>query len=97
MDENETDLVNKRVNPELMKRTRELQTRLLEAEKAIKQQEEDPTRQSRTAQQFNRQAPPSMEKFLQEKVKQVELIRTVPPNYTPFYKKQTDNYFRKIK
>lgn len=97
MDENETDLVNKRVNPELMKRSREIQTRLLEAEKAIKQQEEDPTRQSRTAQQFNRQAPPSMEKFLQEKVKQVELIRTVPPNYTPFYKKQTDNYFRKIK
>jgi hypothetical protein len=97
MDENETDLVNKRVNPELMKRSKELQTRLLEAEKAIKQQEEDPTRQSRTAQQFNRQAPPSMEKFLQEKVKQVELIRTVPPNYTPFYKKQTDTYFRKIK
>jgi hypothetical protein len=97
MDENETDLVNKRINPELMKRSKEIQTRLLEAEKAIKQQEEDPTRQSRTAQQFNRQAPPSMEKFLQEKVKQVELIRTVPPNYTPFYKKQTDNYFRKIK
>lgn len=97
MDENETDLVNKRINPELMKRSKEIQTRLLDAEKAIKQQEEDPTRQSRTAQQLNRQAPPSMEKFLQEKVKQVELIRTVPPNYTPFYKKQTDNYFRKIK
>ncbi|WP_337043320.1 DUF4175 family protein [Emticicia sp. 17c] len=97
MDENETDLVNKRINPETMKRSKELQIRLLEAEKAVKQQEEDPTRQSRTAQQFNRPAPPSMEKFLQEKVKQVELIRTVPPNYTPFYKKQTDNYFRKIK
>lgn len=97
MDDNETDLVNKRINPELMRRSKEIQTRLLEADKAIKQQEEDPTRQSRTAQQFNRQAPPSMEKFLQEKVKQVELIRTVPPNYTPFYKKQTDNYFRKIK
>jgi hypothetical protein len=97
MDENETDLVNKRINPELLKRSKELQTRLLEAEKAVQQQEEDPTRQSKAAQQYNRQAPPSMEKFLQEKQKQVELIRTVPPNYTPFYKKQTDNYFRKIK
>ncbi|AFK03072.1 hypothetical protein Emtol_1932 [Emticicia oligotrophica DSM 17448] len=97
MDENETDLVNKRVNPDLIKRSRDIQTRLLEAEKAIQQQEEDPTRQSKTAQQFNRQSPPSMEKFMQEKQKQVELIRTVPPNYTPFYKKQTDNYFRKIK
>jgi hypothetical protein len=97
MDDNETDLVNKRINPELLRRSKELQTRLLEAEKAVQQQEEDPTRQSKAAQQFNRQAPPSMEKFLQEKQKQVELIRTVPPNYTPFYKKQTDNYFRKIK
>ena len=97
MDENETDLVNKRVNTELLKRSKDIQTRLLEAEKAIKQQEEDPNRQSSAAQQFNRPAPPSMEKFLQEKVKQMELIRTVPPNYTPFYKKQTDKYFRKIK
>jgi hypothetical protein len=97
MDENETDLVNKRINPELLKRSKELQTRLLEAEKAVQQQEEDPTRQSKAAFQYNRQTPPSMEKFMQEKQKQVELIRTVPPNYTPFYKKQTDNYFRKIK
>lgn len=97
MDENETDLVNKRINPDLIKRSRDIQTRLLEAEKAVQQQEEDPTRQSKAAQQFNRQSPPSMDKFLQEKQKQVELIRTVPPNYTPFYKKQTDNYFRKIK
>lgn len=97
MDENETDLVNKRINPNLINRSRDIQTRLLEAEKAVQQQEEDPTRQSRSAQQFNRQTPPSMDKFLQEKQKQVELIRTVPPNYTPFYKKQTDNYFRKIK
>jgi hypothetical protein len=97
MDENETDLVNKKINPDLIKRSRDIQTRLLEAEKAIQQQEEDPTRQSKTAQQYNRQSPPSMDKFLQEKQKQVELIRTVPPNYTPFYKKETDNYFRKIK
>jgi predicted nucleic acid-binding Zn-ribbon protein len=97
MDENETDLVNKRINPDLIKRSRDVQTRLLEAEKAVQQQEEDPTRQSKAAQQFNRSSPPSMDKFLQEKQKQVELIRTVPPNYTPFYKKQTDNYFRKIK
>lgn len=97
MDENETDLVNKRVNPELIRRSRDIQVRLLEAEKAIQQQEEDPTRQSRTGITVNRTSPPSIEKFLQEKQKQVELIRTVPPTYTPFYKKQTDTYFQKIK
>ncbi len=97
MDDNETDLVNKRINPNLINRSREIQTRLLEAEKAIQQQEEDPTRKAKTAQQFNRNSPPELEKFLNDKQKQVELIRTVPPSYSPFYKKQTDNYFRKIK
>lgn len=96
-DDIETDLVNKRITPDLVRRSRELKTRLLEAEKAKEQQEEDPTRQSKTGLNFNRQSPPSMEKYLQEKQKQVELIRTVPPNYTPFYKKQTDSYFQKIK
>lgn len=97
MDENETDLVNKRVNPELIRRSQDIHVRLLEAEKAIQQQEEDPTRQSRTGVRPERSSPPSLEKFLQDKQKQVELIRTVPPNYTPFYKKQTDTYFQKIK
>ncbi len=97
MDENETDLVNKRVNPDLIRRSQDIQVRLLEAEKAIQQQEEDPTRQSKTGMRSERNSPPSLEKFLQEKQKQVELIRTVPPNYTPFYKKQTDTYFQKIK
>lgn len=97
MNETETDLVNKRINPELIKRQREIQTRLLEAEKAMKQQEEDPTRQSKTANNFNRQSPPSIDKYLLDKQKQLELIRTTPPNYTPFYKLQTDNYFKRIK
>jgi hypothetical protein len=96
MDDNETDLVNKKISTELIKRSRIIQTRLLEAEKAIQQQEEDPTRQSKVGNQVSSQAPATIKKYLQEKQKQVELIRTVPPNYTPFYKKQTDRYFRKI-
>jgi hypothetical protein len=96
MDESENDLVNKRITPNLIRRQKEIEIRLLEAEKSIKEQELDPKRKSNTGVTFNRVSPPDLEKFKKEKEKQVELIRTTPPNFTPFYKKQTDNYFKKI-
>ena len=96
MDQSENDLVNKRINPALFKRQKEIEVRLLEAEKAIKEQDLDNKRKSNTGVTFNRVSPPDLEKFKKEKEKQLELLRTTPPNFTPFYKKQTDNYFRKI-
>ena len=96
MDKSENDLVNKRVNPTLIKRQQDIETRLLEAEKAIKEQELDPKRKSNSGITFNRVSPPDLEKFKKENEKQLELIRTTPPNFTPFYKKQTDNYFKRI-
>lgn len=96
MEKSEEDLVNKRINPELKRRQREIETRLLEADKAIKEQEMDPTRKGRTANKINKPSPPDLEKFKKEKEKQVELLRTTPPTFTPFYKNQTDNYFKRI-
>jgi hypothetical protein len=96
MDETEKELVNKRVNPKLIQRQDKLLTRLLEAEKAIKEQELDPKRKSKTAMEFERPSPPSLEKFMKEKTRQQELIRTTPPNFTPYYKQETDSYFRKL-
>ena len=96
MDESENDLVNKKINSTLIKRQKEIETRLLEAEKAIKEQDLDTKRKSNSGVTFNKISPPDLEKFKKEKGKQVELIRTTPPSFTPFYKKQTDNYFKKI-
>jgi hypothetical protein len=97
MDESENDLVNKRISPNLFNRQKEIETRLLEAEKAIKEQELDPKRKANTGVTFNRATPPDLEKFKKEREKQVELLRTTPPNFTPFYKKQTEFYFQNIK
>lgn len=95
MDETETDLVNKRITPELIKRNQEITTRLLESEKAMKEQDEDEQRKAQTAKQTPRQPPAAFEKYVQEKEKQTELLRTVPPTFSPFYKREADNYFRK--
>lgn len=95
MDETETDLVNKRVNPNLIKRQEEIVTRLLESEKALRQQEEDNQRKSETAKPQPKTPPAAFEQYVKEKQRQTELLRTVPPSFAPFYKREADNYFRK--
>lgn len=96
MEETETDLVNKRLNPDLIKRQQELLTRLLESEKALKEQEEDQKRKAETAKNYERKVPPQFQQYVKDKQKQTELLKTVPPNLNPYYKQQVDYYFKKI-
>ncbi|GAB4015741.1 DUF4175 family protein [Spirosoma koreense] len=97
MDESETDLVNKRVNQNLINRQNEILTRLLESEKALKQQEEDPKRQAETAKSSKHSTPPFFDSVnLQNKTKQVEVLRSVTPNYNLFYKKEANQYLQRV-
>ena len=95
MDESETDMVNKRINQELQKRQQDIVTRLLESEKALRQQEEDNQRKSEAAKQIQRTPPAAFDQYVKEKQRQTELLRTVPPNFSPFYKREVDSYFKK--
>lgn len=94
MEQTERDLVNKNITNETIMRQREIQTRLLEAENAIREREWDNTRESKSAIQKPNSVPPSLEKYLKAKEKQLELIKTVPPSYTPYYKEEIDEYFK---
>ncbi|MFN8353493.1 MAG: DUF4175 family protein [Spirosomataceae bacterium] len=96
MEQNEEDLVNKRLNQNLVQRQKDLLTRLLESEKAMQEQEEDNKRKAETARQVERKVPPKFEQYVKDKQKQTELLRTVPPSLSPFYKREVDNYFKKI-
>ncbi|MET3129333.1 hypothetical protein ABID42_004457 [Arcicella rosea] len=97
MEESETDLVNKRLNPNLMKRQQELLTRLLESEKAMQEQEEEQKRKAESARQdLARKVPPQFQQYVKDKQKQTELLRTVPPNLNQYYKRQVDSYFKQI-
>jgi hypothetical protein len=97
MDETETDLVNKRVNQNTINRQDEILTRLLESEKALKQQEEDPRREAEAAKSAKRSTPSFFDSTnLNLKTKQVEVLRSVTPNYNLFYKKQANQYLQKL-
>ena len=97
MDETETDIVNKRVTQSTIKRQDEILTRLLESEKAFKQQEEDPRREAESVKSIKRSSPSFFDSTnLAVKTKQVEVLRSVTPNYNQYYKKQANQYLQKI-
>ncbi len=94
MEETEKDLVNKNISPETLRRQQEILTRLLEAEKSVRERDTDENRESKSGKELPRDLPPSFEKYLKAKEKQVELLQLNPPKYTPYYKDKVNEYFR---
>ncbi|MCW3071958.1 MAG: hypothetical protein JWO44_1848 [Bacteroidetes bacterium] len=93
MEETETDLVNKMLSNETMKRQQEILTRLLESEKAEKEREMDEKRQSNEAKNENFSNPNEFLEYNKLKQKETELLKTVPPSLNPFYKAKVNQYF----
>ena len=96
MEQNEIDLVNKRLTQQLMNRQKSIETRLLEAEKAQREQEMEEEREAEAPSIFSREIPPRFEEYLKMKQKEIELLKTIPAELNPFYKKEVNDYFRRI-
>ena len=96
MDKNETDLVNRRISAEMMMRQRDILTRLLETDKALRQQEQDEKRSSKSAQDISRPVPPQLQQYIKDKKQLLELYKTVPPQLKPYYRDMVENYFQII-
>ncbi len=97
MNKTETDLVNKRLTNEMMKRQEEILSRLLEAEKAERKRELDKKRKAETADNIKRQVPPSMKEYIKKREAEVELYNSVSPALRPYYKILVETYFNKLK
>jgi len=96
MEETEKDLVFKQVDQETLQRQKDILTRLFKAEKASRTQGLEEKREAERGHSFKGKYPPAIEKYLEEKRKQTELMRTVPPSLTPFYEEKVNNYFERI-
>lgn len=96
MEQNEVDLVNKRLTQQLLNRQKNIETRLLKAEKAQREQELEEEREAESPSVFSREIPPQFEEYLKSKQKEIELLKTIPVELNPFYKKEVNDYFRRI-
>ena len=92
MDKIETDLVNKKLTNEMIERQEKILTKLLDHEKAEREQEWENERKSETAGQVDRVIPPSLEEYLKKRKAEIEDFRKVAPGLEPFYKKLLENY-----
>ena len=63
----------------------------------MKERELDNKREAKTAQDIARKLPPSFEKYLKAKEKQTELLKTIPPALSPYYKQKVNEYFQNSK
>lgn len=96
MEQTETELVNKQLTDQLVKRQQEILTRLLEAEKSMREQDMDDERKGETAKDYEKEIPKAFEEYLRLKEKEVELLKTVPPKLFPYYKKEVNEYFKRM-
>jgi hypothetical protein len=96
MEQIEKDIVNRKITEEALSRQKEIHTRLLEAEKAEQEREQDKQRESHVGKDM----PPGYVKALQDyqqiKGKQTEQIKTVPPALNLYYKQKIKSYFDQL-
>ena len=97
MEKNEEDLINKNVTDQTIERQQDILTRLLEAESAVKERGQEEERKAQTANQYEISIPESINEYLKAKEKEIELLKTIPAKLNPYYKKETNKYFKKIK
>jgi hypothetical protein len=96
MEQTEMDLVNKQITEQTIRRQQEIMTRLLETEKSMREQNMDEERKGETAKEYDKEIPRAFEEYLRLKEKEVELLKTVPPKLYPYYKKEVNDYFKRI-
>jgi len=97
MEQTEMDLVNKQITEQTIQRQKEILTRLLEAEKSMREQDLDEERKGEAAKDYTNQIPRAFEEYLRLKEKELELLKTVPPKLFPYYKQEVGEYFKRIK
>lgn len=96
MEQTERDLVNKIISEETLKRQQNIMTRLLKSEKAEREREKKKERESQEGKNIKRSNPIEFLKYKELKEKDVNLMKTIPLDFNPYYKKKVDTYFYKF-
>ncbi len=96
MESTEKELVNRIINQQTINRQKNIETRLLESERAEMKREKEEKRESTEAQQKTNPNPPKEWNFEKEKQNQTEMLKTIPPSLQYYYKEKANQYFHNI-
>jgi hypothetical protein len=96
METTEKELVNRILSQQTINRQKNIETRLLESEKADMQREKEEKRESVEGKDIRNPNPPKEWKIDKENEKQTEMLKTVPPSLNYYYKEKVNKYFFNI-
>lgn len=96
MEQTEKDIVNRQISQETMKRQQDIITKLLESEKAEREREQDEQRKSNEAKNQVLSNPTQFLEYKRLREKELELLNTVSPSLTPYYKQKVNEYFNSV-
>ena len=96
MEKTEEDIANDNITQETLDRQNQIIEHLLEAEKAEQERDEEKKRESKEAQQLPHQVQDLLDEYQRNKIKQAELLKTIPPKLRPYYKEKVKEYFQKM-
>jgi hypothetical protein len=93
LEEQEKELINKKFSPDMINRQKEILTRLLESEKALMERGFEEKRESQSGKNENYGNKIRFDEYNSQKLKQIELLRSVDPVYRKYYKDKANEYF----
>jgi seryl-tRNA synthetase len=94
MQSTETELVNKRLEQETMNRQKELLTKLLDADQAQREQDQDSKRESKAGKDLSPSYQQMLDKFKKLQQNETEWIQKLPPSLNYYYKNKIAEYFK---
>jgi hypothetical protein len=93
LEKQESYLINKSFNNEILTRQKNILTRLLESEKALLERGYEEKRESNTGKNVQDGNKIRFDQYNKEKLKQIELLKTIDPVYKKYYKDKANEYF----
>ena len=93
LEKQEKDLINKNFSNEMVKRQRDILTRLLESEKALMERGFEEKRESKVGKNVFLSNQKRIDEYNNQKLKQIELLRSVDPVFRQYYKNKANDYF----
>ncbi len=95
MKELERQMLQGDLSPGYRERLREIESRLLESEKAEREQKKDEKRESETAKELDQMYLKELDKYLRTKQEENENLDRLPPEFLNFYKSEVTKYISK--
>ena len=93
MEKTERDILNKNITRETIKRQEKIMTKLLEADKALREREFEDKRESKKGDKYFNRNPSEFSPYKSIELDGLDQLKSVPPTFNLYYKRKINDYF----